>query len=77
MPAISRQTEGFVDCLDLLRQLSEKLAEAMERMYYQSDADSILEKEFYPAYEELESRIRKLAAGSMRDRAAVTRMREI
>ena len=77
MPAISRQTGSFVDCLDLLRQLSEKLTEAVEGMYYQSDADSILEKEFYPAYEELESRIWKLAAESMRDRAAVTRMREI
>lgn len=77
MPAISRQTEGFVDCLDLLRELSERLTEAVERMYYQRDADAILEKEFYPAYEELESRIWKLAAESMRDRAAATRMREI
>ena len=77
MPAISRQTESFVDCLDLLRELSEKLTEAVEGMYYQSDADAILEKEFYPAYEELEDRIWKLAATSIRDRAAATRMREI
>ena len=49
----------------------------MEGMYYQADADSILEKEFYPAYEELESCVWKLAVESMRDRAAATRMREI
>lgn len=36
MPAISQQTGSFVDCLDLLRQLSEKLTEAMERMYYKA-----------------------------------------
>ena len=77
MPAISRQTEGFVECLDLLRQFAEKLTEAVEGMYYQRDADSILEKEFYPACAELEDRIWKLAAESMRDRAASTRMREI
>lgn len=77
MPAISRQTESFVDCLDLLRELSERLTEAVEGMYYQRDADSILETEFYPACAELEDRIWKLAAESMRDRAASTRMREI
>ena len=77
MPAISRQTESFVDCLDLLRELSERLTEAAEGMYYQRDADSILEKEFYPACAELEDRIWRLAAESMRDRAASTRMREI
>lgn len=77
MPTISQQTGSFVDCLDLLRQLSERLTEAVEMMYYQRDADDILEKEFYPAYEELEDRIWKLAAESMRDRAAATRMREI
>lgn len=77
MPTISQQTGSFVDCLDLLRELSERLTEAVERMYYQRDADAILEKEFYPAYEELEDRIWKLAAESMRDRAATTRMREI
>lgn len=77
MPAISQQTGSFVDCLDLLRELSERLTEAVERMYYQRDADAILEKEFYPAYEKLEDRIWKLAAESMRDRAATTRMREI
>lgn len=77
MPTISQQTGSFVDCLDLLRELSERLTEAVERMYYQRDADAILEKEFYPAYEELEDRIWKFAAESMRDRAAATRMREI
>lgn len=38
---------------------------------------AILEKEFYPAFAELEDRIWKLTAESMKDRAASTRMREI
>lgn len=38
---------------------------------------AILEKEFYPACAELEDRIWKLTAESMRDRAASTGMREI
>ena len=37
----------------------------------------ILEKEFYPACSELEDRIWRLVAESMRDRTASTRMREI
>jgi hypothetical protein len=57
---VSEETKNFLECLLLLFDLYGKVSDAIEAVYGESQAEAIVEKQYFPAHKALENVISEL-----------------
>lgn len=77
MIIVSKKTENFVECIQLMNHLYEKVYKSLKEIYSTEDTENIIDKQFINEFSALEKSIESLLIRSIKENISDINTNEI